>query len=130
MTGSHESEPSTVLVEREAYQELLRASRRNVQLAYAAGAIALWSAVVLGIVDGAVTLWVGLFAITGIGFLARGFLTSRRLTRHYGPPGVPPKDGPFAPIPYVDRQGSMWRESAGVGAFPGPGGDGGGDSGS
>ena len=130
MTGSHESEPSTVLVERETYQELVRASRRNVQFAYAAGAIALWSAVVLGVAEGAVTLWVGLFAIIGVGFLARGFLTSRRLTRTFGPPGIPPKDGPFAPIPYVDRQGSMWREGSGIGAFPGAGGDGGGDAGS
>jgi hypothetical protein len=81
MTGSHESEPSTVLVEREAYQELVRASRRNVQLGYAAGAIALWSAVVLGIAEGAVTLWVGLFAITGIGFLARGFLAGVDVAR-------------------------------------------------
>jgi hypothetical protein len=129
MTGSHESEPSTVLVERETYQELVRATRRNVQLAYAAGAIALWSAIVLGVAEGGVTLWVGLFAIIGIGFMARGFLTSRRLTRRFGPPGIPPRDGPFAPIPYVDRQGSMWREGSG-GAFPGAGDDGGGDSGS
>ena len=130
MSGLHESEPTTVLLEREAYQELVRASRRNVQLASAAGAISLWSAVVLAIAEGTVTLWVGLFAIIGIGFLARAFLTSRRLTRQYGPVGIPPRDGPFAPIPYVDRQGSMWREGAGIGAFSGTGADDGGDAGS
>ena len=127
MTESHESEP-TVLVERTAYQELVRASRRTVQYAYAAGAIALWSAVLLGIAEGALTLWVGLFGVIGVGFLARGFLNARRLTRQFGPPGVPPTDGPFAPIPYVDRQGSMWREGGGIGPVAGPGGDGSGET--
>lgn len=120
MTGSHESEPSTVLVSREAYSELLRASRRNVQLAWAAGGIALWAAVVLGAVEAAVTLWVGLFAIAGVAFVAWAIVTSRRLTRRYGPPGVPPTGAPFSPVPYVDRQASMWHEGgAGVGGDPG-----------
>ena len=120
MTGSHESDEPTVLISREAYRELLRASRHNVALAYAAGGLALWAAVVLVITTGSITLWAGLFALAGIAFLAWGVLTARRLTRLYGPPGVPPTGAPFSPIPYADRQGSMWREGGG-GA--GPGGD-------
>ena len=89
-------------------------------LAYAAGGLALWAAVVLVITTGSITLWAGLFALAGIAFLAWGVLTARRLTRLYGPPGVPPTGAPFSPIPYADRQGSMWREGGG-GA--GPGGD-------
>ena len=113
MSGSHGSEQSAVLVEREVYRELLRASRRNVHLAYAAGGLALWAAIVLAITAAAITLWAGLFVIAGIAFLTWGVLTARRLTRLYGPPGVPPTGAPFSPIPYVDRQGSMWREGVG-----------------
>ena len=58
-------------------------------------------------------MWAGLFAIAGVAFFAWGVLTARRLTRLYGPPGVTPASGPFSPIPYVDRQGSMWRQSFG-----------------
>jgi hypothetical protein len=125
MSGSHGSEQSAVLVEREVYRELLRASRRNVHLAYAAGGLALWAAIVLAITAAAITLWVGLFAVAGIAFVAWGVLTARRLTRQYGPTGVPPTGGPFSPIPYVDRQHSMWRES--VGGVSGLSGDGGTD---
>ena len=99
MSGSHGSEQSTVPVEREAFRELVRARRRKVQLAYAAGGLALWAAVVIAITAAAITLWVGLFAAAGIAFLAWRVLTARRLTRQYGPPGVPPTSGPFAPIP-------------------------------
>ena len=62
---------------------------------------------------GGVALWAGLFAIAGIAFLAWGLLTARRLSRLYGSPGVPPTGAPFSPVPYVDRQGSMWREGGG-----------------
>ena len=120
MTGSHESDEPTVLISREAYRELLRASRHTVRLAYTAGGLALWAAVVLVITTGSITLWAGLFAIAGIAFLAWGILAARRFTRLYGPPGVPPTGAPFLPIPYADRQGSMWREG---GAGIGPGGD-------
>ena len=120
MTGSHGSDEPTVLISREAYRELLRASSRNVRLAYAAGGLALWAAVVLVITAGSIALWAGLFAIAGIAFLVWGVLTARRLTRLYGPSGVPPTGAPFSPIPYVDRQGSMWREG---GSGAGPGGD-------
>ncbi len=124
MSGSHESDEATVLISREAYRELLRARRRNVHLAYAAGGLAVWAAVVLVITAGSIGLWAGLFAIAAIAFLAWGGLIVRHLTRLYGPPGVPPTGAPFSPIPYTDRQGSMWRE--GVGGV-GPGGDAGGD---
>ena len=119
MTESHGSDESSVRISREAYRELLRASRRNVQLAYAAGGLALWAAVVLVITAGSIALWAGLFAIAGIAFLAWGVTRARRLTRQYGAPGVPPIGAPFSPVPYVDRQGSMWREGGG-----GVGGDG------
>ena len=105
-------------------RNLLRASRRNVRLSCAAGAIALWSAFVLWAAEGSVTLWVGLIAIVGVAFMARGVLTVRRLARQYGPLGDPPSDGSFAPIAYVDRPASMWRNTV-----PGVGGAGG-DTGS
>ena len=124
MTGSHGSDEPTVLISREAYGELLRASRRNVRLAFAAGGLALWAAVVLVITAGSIALWAGLFAIAGVAFLAWGVLTARRLTRLYGPPGVPPTGAPFAAVPYVDRQGSMWREGGGgPGSIPEAGSD-------
>ena len=124
MTGSHGSDEPTVLIAREAYRELLRASRRNVRLAYAAGGLALWAAVVLAITAGSLALWAGLFAIAAVAFVAWGVLTARRLTRLYGPPGVTPASGPFSPIPYVDRQGSMWREGGGgAGSIPEAGSD-------
>jgi hypothetical protein len=123
MSGSHRSDEPRVLISHEAYRDLLRASHRNVHLAYAAGGLAFWAGVVLVITAGSITLWAGLFAIVGIVFLAWGVIAARRLTRLYGPPGVPPASGPFSPIPYVDRQGSMWREAGG-----GSGGDAGGDA--
>ena len=124
MTGSHGSDESAVTVSREAYVELLRANRRNVQLAFAAGGLALWAAIVVVITAGSITLWAALFAIAGIAFLAWGAMTARRLTRLDGPPGVPPTGAPFSSIPYVDRQGSMWREGGGG---LGSGGEAGGD---
>jgi hypothetical protein len=113
MAEPNESERSTVLVERAAFQALVRASRRNVDLAYAAGGIAIWAAFVLAVSEGAVTMWVAAFGLVGIAFLGWGFRTSRRLARDHGPTGIPPGDGPFSPVPYVDRQHSMWREAPG-----------------
>ena len=113
MAESNESERSTVLVDRAAFQALVRAGRRNVDLEYAAGGIAIWAAFMLAMSEGAVTLWVAGFALIGVAFLAWGFGTSRRLARGHGPTGVPPRDGPFSPVPYVDRQHSMWRETPG-----------------
>jgi hypothetical protein len=121
MSGSQGWEQSTVLIERESYLELLRASRRNVHLAYAAGGLALWAAIVLAITAAAITLWVCLFAAAAIAFFAWGVLTARRLTRQYGPISVPPTGGPFSPIPYVDRQHSMWREGGGLSELSGDG---------
>ena len=113
MAELNESERSTVLVERAAFQELVRASRRNVDLAYAAGGIAIWAAFVLAMSEGAVTPWVVAFAQIGVAFLAWGLGASRRLTRGHGSSGVPPQDGPLSPVPYVDRQHSTWREAPG-----------------
>jgi hypothetical protein len=113
MAEPNDWERSMVYVERGAFQALVRASRRNVDLAYAAGGIAIWAAFVLAVSEGAVTLWVAAFGLVGIAFLGWGFRMSRRLAREYGPTGVPPRDGPFSPIPYVDRQHSMWREAPG-----------------
>jgi hypothetical protein len=113
MAEPNESGRSTVLVERAALQALVRASRRNVDLAYAAGGIAGWAAFVLAVSEGAVSLWVVAFGLVGIAFLGWGFRTSRSLGREHGPAGTPPPDGPFPPIPYVDRQHSIWREAPG-----------------
>jgi hypothetical protein len=75
MAEPNESERSTVLVERAAFQALVRASRRNVDLAYAAGGIAGWAAFVLAVSNGAVTLWVVAFGLLAIAFLGWGFRT-------------------------------------------------------
>ena len=89
------SDEPTVLVPRAELQELVRASHRNVTLAYSGGAIAVAAALLLGISEGGFVLWVGIFAILGAALLVWGARESRSLNRRYGPVGRPRQASPF-----------------------------------
>jgi uncharacterized membrane protein len=89
------SDEPTVLVPRAEFQELVRASRRNVTLAYAGGAVAVAAALLLAVSEGGVVLWVGIFAIVGAALLTWGVRESRSLVRRYGPVGRAKQASPF-----------------------------------
>jgi len=89
------SDEPTVLVPRAALQELVRASHRNVTLAYAGGALSIAAALLLAISEGGFVLWVGIFAVAGGALLVSGFRTARALRRQYGPAGIQRQASPF-----------------------------------
>jgi uncharacterized membrane protein len=89
------SDEPTVLVPRAEFQELVRASRRNVTLAYTGGAVAVAAAALLAVSEGGVVLWVGIFAIVGVAMLVWGVRESRSLVRRYGPVGRAKQASPF-----------------------------------
>jgi hypothetical protein len=74
---------------------LVRASHRNVTLAYVGGAVGVAAAVLLAISEGGVVLWVGIFAIVGAALLVWGVRESRSLTHRYGPVGRSRQASPF-----------------------------------
>ena len=89
------SDEPTVLVQRAELQELVRASRRNVTLAYTGGVIAVAAALLLAISEGGFVLWVAIFAILGAALLVWGARESRSLNRRYGPVGRTRQASPF-----------------------------------
>jgi hypothetical protein len=110
MATPHTQDESTVLIRRSELRYLLQAGRRTVSLAYLAGTIAVWAAVVLVIAEGRVTLWVVLFSVLGAALLISGIRTARQLKRRFGPNGIMPIDGPFSGLGHVDRPPSRWYE--------------------
>jgi hypothetical protein len=89
------SDEPTVLVRRSEFQELVRASHRNVTFAYTGGAVGVAAAVLLAISEGGVVLWVAIFAIVGVALIAWGVRESRSLARRYGPVGRSRQASPF-----------------------------------
>jgi hypothetical protein len=89
------SDEPTVLVPRSEFQGLVRASHRNVSLAYAGGVVGVAAAVLLAISEGGFVLWVGIFAIAGVWLLVSGLRESRALARRYGPVGRARQASPF-----------------------------------
>jgi hypothetical protein len=95
MASTGGSDESTVLVPRSELQELVRASHRNITLAYAGGFLGIAAALTLAYSEGGVGLWVGIFAIAGAALLVWGFRESRSFARRYGPVGWPRQASPF-----------------------------------
>lgn len=89
------SDEPTVLVPRSEFQELVRASHRNVTLAYTGGVVGVAAAVLLAISEGGVVLWVVIFAIVGVALLVRGVRESRSFSRRYGPVSRARQASPF-----------------------------------
>ena len=95
MAPTEGSDEPTVLVPRAELHELVRASHRNVSLAYAGGILAVAAALLLAISEGGFVLWVGIFAVAGGALLLSGFRASRSLRHRYGPVGPQRQASPF-----------------------------------